>query len=618
MQNFTANRLSTIRRRVVILRWWLIGGLTLAVLSAPTFLDIPLPLAPLLALLLLMAVFNLVVQLWAGDRDCAASDLAGQIAVDLVAMGVLLYLSGGATNPLVSLMLLPVAVAALSLSGRWVGGIAALAVALYSFLMLYSLPLPIADVARATRLHLGGMWLTFVVSAALLAWFITRMTASLRERDMQLVVAREEALRDAQVVALGQLAAGAAHELGTPLATMNVLAGELAQDARLPADARVDLDLLRRQIGICKEIVGGLTQKAGIERARQALAANDWLEGLLARWHTLWPSATCALEVANAGESPRIMVEAAIEQAIVNLLNNAAKIAPQDMRVVLDWDARHLVIAVHDRGPGFPPEILRRCGAEPLLAVAEGNGIGLWLTRAAVERSGGRLCLENVASGGVATIELPLGEMAPPRSENQLTAPHRGHMPLGAARWRHDRMTQSVLVVDDDDTFNAVLSRALTRRGYRVSSAADADAALIAAQAAPPDAVVLDLNLGSSSGLNLIRPLLGIAPDCRIVVLTGYASIATAVEAIKLGAMQYFAKPIEVAAIVAAFETQEAIEPDSEAAPPSDPLSVGRLEWEHIQRVLHEHAGNISSTARALRMHRRTLQRKLAKHPVKA
>ncbi|MDP1652268.1 MAG: response regulator [Rhodocyclaceae bacterium] len=175
-----------------------------------------------------------------------------------------------------------------------------------------------------------------------------------------------------------------------------------------------------------------------------------------------------------------------------------------------------------------------------------------------------------------------------------------------------------VLVIDDDVTFNAVLARALTRRGYRVSSAADAHAALTAAQAAPPDAVVLDLNLGNSSGLNLIRPLLDIAPACRIVVLTGYASIATAVEAIKLGAMQYFAKPIEVDAIVAVFETPEETGPDADAILSSDPLSVGRLEWEHIQRVLHEHAGNISATARALRMHRRTLQRKLAKHPVRA
>jgi two-component system response regulator RegA len=179
-------------------------------------------------------------------------------------------------------------------------------------------------------------------------------------------------------------------------------------------------------------------------------------------------------------------------------------------------------------------------------------------------------------------------------------------------------MTLHVLVIDDDPTFNAVLSRALTRRGYAASSATTAAQALSAARAQPPGAVVLDLNLGSSSGLQLIRPLLDIAPDCRIVVLTGYASIATAVEAIKLGATQYFAKPIEVEAIVAVFDAPEEFEEASGVDVPSDPLSVGRLEWEHIQRVLHEHEGNISATARALKMHRRTLQRKLAKRPLKA
>jgi len=178
-------------------------------------------------------------------------------------------------------------------------------------------------------------------------------------------------------------------------------------------------------------------------------------------------------------------------------------------------------------------------------------------------------------------------------------------------------MSESVLVIDDDETFNTVLARALNRRGYTVRCAANAAAALSEAQQAPPDAVVLDLNLGSSSGLQLIRPLLDAAPHCRIVVLTGYASIATAVEAVKLGAVQYFAKPVEVDAIVAAF-APEAEKPAVAVATPSEPLSVSRLEWEHIQRVLREHDGNISATARALKMHRRTLQRKLAKRPQRA
>lgn len=175
---------------------------------------------------------------------------------------------------------------------------------------------------------------------------------------------------------------------------------------------------------------------------------------------------------------------------------------------------------------------------------------------------------------------------------------------------------EKVLVIDDDETFNTVLTRALGRRGLAVEGATDAAAALTLASQRPPDCVVLDLNLAGSSGLALIEPLLAINPDCRIVVLTGYASIATAVDAVKLGAVQYLAKPVEVDAIVAAFEA--GISPTVEDAPVAKPLSVDRLEWEHIQRVLREHKGNISATARALKMHRRTLQRKLMKRPVKA
>jgi len=176
---------------------------------------------------------------------------------------------------------------------------------------------------------------------------------------------------------------------------------------------------------------------------------------------------------------------------------------------------------------------------------------------------------------------------------------------------------EKILVIDDDETFNAVLRRALKRRGLDVEGATDGPAALTLARQRPPEGVVLDLNLAGSSGLALIDPLLAINPECRIVVLTGYASIATAVDAIKLGATQYLAKPVDVEAILNAFEAGET-RPKAEEPVAARPLSVERLEWEHIQRVLNEHDGNISATARALKMHRRTLQRKLAKRPVKA
>ncbi|MBL0283493.1 MAG: response regulator transcription factor [Zoogloea sp.] len=171
-----------------------------------------------------------------------------------------------------------------------------------------------------------------------------------------------------------------------------------------------------------------------------------------------------------------------------------------------------------------------------------------------------------------------------------------------------------ILVIDDDPAFNRVLTRALGQRGFTVFGAADPENALELARQHEPEYVVLDLNIGGSSGLRLIKPLLAANPDCRILVLTGYASIATTVDAIKLGATQYLAKPADVDAILKALSATDVLIDDEVAA---SPMSVDRLEWEHIQRVLAENDGNISATARALKMHRRTLQRKLAKRPVR-
>ncbi len=175
-----------------------------------------------------------------------------------------------------------------------------------------------------------------------------------------------------------------------------------------------------------------------------------------------------------------------------------------------------------------------------------------------------------------------------------------------------------LLIVEDDADFAAALARAMQKRGAEVALARDAGEAQSVADRFAPSHAVVDLKLPGESGLKVVEQLAARTPAPAIVVLTGYASIATAVEAIKLGATQYFAKPIEVEAIVAVFDAPEEFEEAGEGEVPSDPLSVGRLEWEHIQRVLHEHEGNISATARALKMHRRTLQRKLAKRPLKA
>lgn len=172
-----------------------------------------------------------------------------------------------------------------------------------------------------------------------------------------------------------------------------------------------------------------------------------------------------------------------------------------------------------------------------------------------------------------------------------------------------------LLVVDDDEIFCSVLGDALARRGFDVDVAHNIAEAKVIIDSHRPSYAIVDLRIGEESGLDLVAMLNDPPGETRTVVLTGYASIATAVETIKMGALHYLTKPANVDDIVAAFET------DSDTRigvqPRKNPLSVKRLEWEHIQKVLADHDGNISATARALGMHRRTLQRKLQKHPVR-
>lgn len=171
-----------------------------------------------------------------------------------------------------------------------------------------------------------------------------------------------------------------------------------------------------------------------------------------------------------------------------------------------------------------------------------------------------------------------------------------------------------LLLIDDDEVFCQVLQRALRKRGFEVHTAQDLQQAQEVALRTSPSYAVVDLRIGQESGLVMVARLKALIPDIRILILTGYASIATAVEAIKLGAIHYLTKPADADQIVAAFGRVEGdVDVDAAATPPS----TRRLEWEHLQRVLMEHDGNISATARALGMHRRTLQRKLSKRPVK-
>lgn len=399
-------------RRLVAARWGVLAGMALLAWTAARLLAIPLPLWPLAAVLAVAAGFNGLLQFRLRQANAASQwELLSQLLLDIALLSALVFLTGGATNPLVSLLLPPVAIAALTLPARCVAAVAAVAIAAYTALMAYYLPLPLPDASRATQLHLTGMWLTFAVSTAMIAWFVVRMTGLIRARDAELAAAREQGLRNERVMAMGTLAAGAAHELGTPLATMALLAGELATDQRLPEEVREDIALLRQQLAVCKQIITGLSRRAGAERLENVgrVAADQWLEQLRQHWHAARPDSTSRLNCHGHGASPELLADPRLEQALLNLLNNAANASQNTVDLELDWNSRHLILSIADRGPGFPAAVLAQAGRQAFPAHAGGSGIGLLLTHSAIAQLGGRLQLDNPPDGGArATIWLPL------------------------------------------------------------------------------------------------------------------------------------------------------------------------------------------------------------------
>ncbi len=393
--------------RLLAVRIALIAGWAAGIAWLQWGFGIPLPLAPMGSVLALLALFALATA-WRLREDLPATqaEFLAHLLADLTAFAVLLYFSGGATNPFVSLMLVPVVIAAISLRAPWVWLLAAVASAYYAVLLAAFQPLAIADPVAATRMHLGGMWFNFLVSAALIAFFVTRMHAGLRARDRELAALREKQLRDERILALGTQAALAAHELATPLATIQTTAHELAREFANDPDIGADCRLLEKQAQACKAILGGLAARARDGTPRpQPLDA--WLATVCERWQVLRPDARLAL--ALPADARPFTPPDGLEQALLNVLNNAADAAPAAVELRARAESAALVIEVADRGPGLTPEQKAQAGRVLFSGKpGRGWGVGLALTHATLERAGGQLTLNERAGGGtIVRITLP-------------------------------------------------------------------------------------------------------------------------------------------------------------------------------------------------------------------
>ncbi len=407
-------------RRLFVLRLYAITGQALAITGVNFGLDIRLPLLPMLMVVVLLALLNLAT--WvrlAQPWPVTAMEFFAQLLVDVTALTVLLFYSGGSTNPFVSLYLLPIIIAAITLPVLYAWVLAAICVAAYSFLMFFYLPLDMPHGAAAFALHVAGMWLNFIASAVLITFFIGRMAASIRSRERELAEARETGLCNEQIVALGCLAAGAAHELSTPLATMAVVAGELQYEHGGDPALVANLHILRNQVAACKAILTRLTVTGGAGRAEDArlLAVDVYLDELVAQWQLMRPAIGLQTHWEGIRPAPNILAEATLGQALLSLFNNAADAAPFAVALEAHWDSQELTLDILDRGQGFNQEAAARAG-EVFFTTKQGQGgfgLGLFLANATIERLGGSVRMLPRGGGGAHIVVcLPLHEPRTP------------------------------------------------------------------------------------------------------------------------------------------------------------------------------------------------------------
>jgi two-component system sensor histidine kinase RegB len=403
-------------RYLLLIRLVVIGGQILALAAMDLLFNVAVPWPRVSLVLVLLAAFTLLSWLRLGRSGASAGErhYLLQSLADIAALSALIFLTGGAFNPFVSLFLLPIVFAAAAMPLAYMTGIALTAIGAYTTLMLLALPERHAHaVAGRFDLHVWGMWYGFILSALCVGLFVARLSRRLRERDRELAALREEALAAERLMALGALAAGTAHELGTPLATIALAAGEL-QHLVKDEDARLELTRLREQLGRCREILARMSADAGALQADSGhrLALDAYLDALVAEWRQRRPAVQVRFVRNGSAPPPAIIADRVITQAIVNVLDNAADASAQRIDIDASWNAEQLQLDIRDDGTGIASELRARLGREAVTTKREGMGIGLLLSRSIVERLGGAVTLDVLAPAGThARITLPLASL---------------------------------------------------------------------------------------------------------------------------------------------------------------------------------------------------------------
>ena len=402
------------------LRVCAVAGQAATVLLVAHGLNLPIPEVPLFAGIAALGVFA-AFAVWRLGRPWPVSpaEVVVHIAVDTLVLGWLLHLTGGARNPFVSLLLMPITLAAAALSLGQVGLVALFAVTAYAVLLAWYEPLPVLHLHSGDEfdLHVIGMGVSFSISAALLGWFIGRLAGSLRDQQAQVQRIRERALRDAGILAIATQAAGAAHELNTPLSTMRTLLTELRRE-HPDGVLGEDLSLLDSQVERCRESLRELVAvgKTQLSDRTEHLSLGDFVAGCLDRFHLLRPEISLDRQVDEQAAALALSVPVGLRHAVLNLLNNAAdaSLSGDSDRLALDVRRveRSLEFRVRDFGPGPSPAAGIDLGRRFDSTKTTGLGIGFALADATAERLGGTLALHAAEGGGAETVlAIPLAAL---------------------------------------------------------------------------------------------------------------------------------------------------------------------------------------------------------------